>query len=186
MTAWNGDRLQSAIDAAGLGKTAFWKAMQKPLADAGLSGATRQSLYKYLSGERVPTVPWIREAAEVLGVEAAWLERGEGPRTKAEAQVLRVGTATAGASVSIEFPGPLQEGAPDLAAFGDAAIDAALAGVVGRLLAREGVTVAEDSLRDGAARVQDAIACGPAAVGLPLERDAVLRALAELHGRLGI
>lgn len=61
------------------------------LASGGQSllGVSYPSINSYLNGETVPSIEFLREAADLLGVQFVWLVTGEGDRTRSE-EMLRI------------------------------------------------------------------------------------------------
>lgn len=61
---------------------AFCRAME----ERGVRGATRTAVHQVLGGKHAPSLDFIAQAGDVLGVRAAWLAWGEAPITPEEAQ----------------------------------------------------------------------------------------------------
>lgn len=99
-----GERLASAISdwaqtAERQGKEGPTKMFQGVMADrlskkgaGGKAGASYRALLSYLNGESEPTLEWLREAANILGVRTPWLLLDQEPRTEEE-ELARKGVA---------------------------------------------------------------------------------------------
>ena len=83
------DRLEAEVDLFGTVKD-FAAAMK----ETGLRGVSRVTVYSYIKGTTSPSFEWVKQAANILGVRAQYLQRGTPPRTEAEAIA---GTARTGA-----------------------------------------------------------------------------------------
>lgn len=64
---------------------------QREMEKTGVRGHSRQMIHAYLSGEREPSIAFLRKAAEVLGVREAWLMAGSGRKTPAASAFLAGG-----------------------------------------------------------------------------------------------
>jgi len=82
-----GDRLRKAIKNW---ESRSIRKFQKAMAEADVRGHSYQMIHKYLSGDREPSLEFLRGAARVLGVPVEWLILGTGPETIAEGSVLNV------------------------------------------------------------------------------------------------
>ena len=75
------ERLRWALDEhAGISIREF----QRRMDGRGVRGSSYASVHGYLNGESAPSVDFLREAAEVLGVRDAWLVLGRGEPTARE------------------------------------------------------------------------------------------------------
>jgi len=82
-----GDRLRKAIENWGSGSI---REFQRVMAEADVRGHSYQMIHKYLSGDREPSLEFLRGAASVLRVPVEWLILGTGPETLGEEAVLTV------------------------------------------------------------------------------------------------
>ena len=74
------DRLQQAVRDRFPDVLAFQRAMQKK----GVTGSSQGSVYAYIGGASVPSLEFLKAAAEILNVRPEWLMLGSGPRTEEE------------------------------------------------------------------------------------------------------
>src|SRR5690554_2618881 len=91
-----GERLRKALALAGIGVREFQRRMEA----RGVKGSSYANLHRYLSGEE-PSLDFIRHAADVLGVRAAWLALDDGAPTVEEEEARRRASA---ASVAMDEP----------------------------------------------------------------------------------
>ena len=82
-----GERLQTAVDAKYENAHQF----QGDMAKRGVKGSAYPSIYSYLKGKSAPSLEFLQEAAELLGVRLMWLAFGEGEPTEEAAAPRRVG-----------------------------------------------------------------------------------------------
>lgn len=85
------DALELWREAGGIGgKKAFAELMQKRFAasPSGQRGISYQTILSYFDGTYTPTLEWLAQAADVLGVRLQWLALQDGPRTEAELHAL--------------------------------------------------------------------------------------------------
>src|SRR5688572_11810781 len=87
------DRLKLALkkhapEAFGGDRKAFQRLMRERMGDRG-GGTSYPAVLGYFAGRTSPSVEWLENAADVLGVRAAWLAFGEGAETD-EREVERV------------------------------------------------------------------------------------------------
>lgn len=62
----------------------FQERMEARLAEqGGKAGRTYRAILTYLNGESEPSLAWLREASEVLGVRLGWLVSGDGQPNQA-------------------------------------------------------------------------------------------------------
>jgi hypothetical protein len=80
-----GARLQDAIDEAG----SSVRRLERDLKARGTRSASYASLHRYLGDTQHPPADVLADIADVLGVRAAWLLTGDGPRTDADAKAER-------------------------------------------------------------------------------------------------
>ncbi|MBI4539485.1 MAG: helix-turn-helix transcriptional regulator [Gemmatimonadetes bacterium] len=73
-------RLREAIDLRGVSVRAFHREMT----GRRVAGSSYPTIHRYLSGRTSPSLEFLREAAQVLGVREAWLAAGEGGPTETE------------------------------------------------------------------------------------------------------
>lgn len=80
-----GQRLPLWRTAGKRDKRAFTAEMAARLADrGGQQGVSYQSILSYFDGTQTPSVAWVTEAADLLGVRAEWLAFGGGAPTREE------------------------------------------------------------------------------------------------------
>lgn len=87
-TATIAGRLKDALVKSGLSTRQFQIAMESE----GVAGSSTGAVYRYLSGETVPSVDFLASASRVLKVRPAWLILGEEPRTDERIRVLETRT----------------------------------------------------------------------------------------------
>lgn len=123
-----GDRLRVAIRQSGYSHHGFARAMEA----RGVYGSHYRTLVNYLKGRTEPSLEWLDEAADLLGVGAQWLAHGDDVVDKipAHARTLRDEFAKA-ALRAIEIAAPPDadpmEFAPVAARYAYAIADAMLA-----------------------------------------------------------
>ena len=73
-----GERLKAAIVACGYSIRKFQAAVK----ERGAPGASYPTVHRYLKNKSEPTAPFLREAADLLGVRYEWLAVGQGEMTE--------------------------------------------------------------------------------------------------------
>ena len=189
-----GNRLRQALEASGLSKSKFMEELAPKLRARRIPGASMPALYRYLDPFGTPpTVPWLEEAANILGVEATWLEEGTGPRSKAEAKLRPTTTEhTTGLDavlVDTEDPRTVADhflnSAPALLGMGDEAVKWALGDVVAKIITTRGLDL--DSGRtweQTTQEVETAVLAALEPAGRALDRPGVLAVLATIEAAL--
>lgn len=88
------DRIREAIDHSAYDSIKeFQQALEEVADDRNLRGASYSQFHRYLQGNQVPSLPLLREIAELAGVRPAWLVFGDGEPTASEEGVRRGGAA---------------------------------------------------------------------------------------------